>query len=65
MADAGAAAIMAEADLSDESLARLLSNWLTSRDELRERASIARALAMPDALRRITDLCIEVAGASA
>ena len=65
MTDAGAAAIVAEADLSDESLARLLSNWLSSRDELQERASKARALAMPDALRRITDLCIEVAGASA
>ncbi len=65
MADAGAAAIMAERDLNDESLAGLLQNWLSSRDELKTRASKARALAKPDALKRITDLCLEAAGASA
>ncbi len=65
MADAGAAAIMAERDLNDESLAGLLQNWLSSRDELKARASIARALAKPDALKRITALCLEAAGAGA
>jgi UDP-N-acetylglucosamine--N-acetylmuramyl-(pentapeptide) pyrophosphoryl-undecaprenol N-acetylglucosamine transferase len=65
MAEAGAAAIVAEKDLSDESLAGILVNWLTSRDELKSRANKARALAKPDALNRITDHCLEVAGASA
>ncbi len=65
MADAGAAAIMAERDLNDESLAGLLQNWLSSRDELKTRAAKARALHKPDALKRITDLCLEAAGASA
>ncbi len=65
MADAGAAAIVAERDLSDESLARLLENWLSSRDELIVRASRARALRTPDALSRISNLCLEVAGANA
>ncbi|MCH6550002.1 MAG: undecaprenyldiphospho-muramoylpentapeptide beta-N-acetylglucosaminyltransferase [Proteobacteria bacterium] len=65
MAEAGAAAIMAEKDLSDESLAGLLKDWLSSRDELKTRASKARALAKPDALQRITDVCLELAGASA
>jgi len=65
MADAGAAAIMAEADLCDESLAGLLRNWLESRDELLARASKARTLAKPEALNRISALCLEVAELSA
>ena len=64
MADAGAAAIMSEANLSDESLAGLLQNWLSSRDELVARASRARALHKPDALKRITELCLDAAGAT-
>ena len=64
LAEAGAAAIVKEADLSDEVLARLLGSWLESRDELRERASKARELAQPDALARITDLCLQAAGAT-
>ncbi|MFQ5983184.1 MAG: UDP-N-acetylglucosamine--N-acetylmuramyl-(pentapeptide) pyrophosphoryl-undecaprenol N-acetylglucosamine transferase, partial [Woeseiaceae bacterium] len=65
LADAGAAAIMAERDLSDEALAGLLRNWLRSRDELKTRAKKARALAKPEALIRITDHCLELAGAGA
>ncbi len=65
MAEAGAAAIMAEKDLSDESLADLFKDWLVSRDELKTRATKARALATPNALNRITELCLEVAGARA
>jgi UDP-N-acetylglucosamine--N-acetylmuramyl-(pentapeptide) pyrophosphoryl-undecaprenol N-acetylglucosamine transferase len=65
MADAGAAAIMPETDLSDESLAGLLKSWLTSREELKSRAKKARALAKPDALNRITEHCLELAGANA
>jgi UDP-N-acetylglucosamine--N-acetylmuramyl-(pentapeptide) pyrophosphoryl-undecaprenol N-acetylglucosamine transferase len=65
MAEAGAAAIMADKDLNDESLAGLLQDWLSSRDALQARALKARALAKPDALQRITDICLELAGAHA
>jgi len=64
MTEAGAAALMPERDLSDESLAGLLSSWLASRDELLERARKSRSLAHPDALQRITDYCLEAAGAT-
>lgn len=64
MVEAGAAVIIAEADLCEESLADLLKKWLISRDELKTRATKARSLAKPDALNRITDLCLELAGTS-
>jgi UDP-N-acetylglucosamine--N-acetylmuramyl-(pentapeptide) pyrophosphoryl-undecaprenol N-acetylglucosamine transferase len=64
MTDAGAAALMPETDLSDESLASLLRHWLASRDALLQRAQKSRALARPDALSRITNYCLEVAGAT-
>jgi UDP-N-acetylglucosamine--N-acetylmuramyl-(pentapeptide) pyrophosphoryl-undecaprenol N-acetylglucosamine transferase len=64
MADAGAAALMPEKELSDETLAGLLRQWLASRDALLQRALKSRALAHPDALRRITNCCLEVAGAT-
>ncbi len=63
MTDAGAAALMPEKDLSDETLASLLKHWLASRDALLQRALKSRALAHPDALRRITNYCLEAAGA--
>jgi len=64
MTDAGAAALMPETDLSGESLASLLRHWLASRDALLQRAQKSRALARPDALSRITNYCLEVAGAT-
>jgi UDP-N-acetylglucosamine--N-acetylmuramyl-(pentapeptide) pyrophosphoryl-undecaprenol N-acetylglucosamine transferase len=63
MTEAGAATIIQESDLSDESLVAVLRNWLRSRDELRARAENARALAKPQALERITELCLQQAGA--
>lgn len=65
MADAGAATIIAESELTPEHLAGLLREWLQSRAELQQRAARARALSTPDALRRITDVCLEQAGACA
>ena len=62
MMQAGAAAIIQEADLSDVSLAAELKHWLTSRTELLERARRARQLAQPQALERITELCLQLAG---
>ena len=64
LTDAGAAALIAEKDLSDETLAGLLRQWLSSRDDLISRARKARALAHPDALMRITNYCLEAAGAT-
>ena len=62
MMKAGAAAIIQEADLNDASLAEELTRWLTSRADLLERARRARELAQPQALQRITELCLQLAG---
>ena len=63
MAKAGAATIIDESVLSAESLADTLRGWLGSREQLRERAGIARSFATPDALADITNACLELAGA--
>jgi UDP-N-acetylglucosamine--N-acetylmuramyl-(pentapeptide) pyrophosphoryl-undecaprenol N-acetylglucosamine transferase len=63
LAAAGAAAIVQEKDLDDESLCGLLRQWLASRENLCARALKARALAQPDALHDIASLCLDVAGA--
>jgi len=62
MTEAGAAIIIQECDLSEDSLAVVLRDWLSSRDELRARAENARELAQPRALERITELCLQQAG---
>jgi UDP-N-acetylglucosamine--N-acetylmuramyl-(pentapeptide) pyrophosphoryl-undecaprenol N-acetylglucosamine transferase len=62
MTKAGAAAIIQEADLNEASLAAELERWLTSRTALLERARRARELAQPQALQRITELCLQLAG---
>jgi UDP-N-acetylglucosamine--N-acetylmuramyl-(pentapeptide) pyrophosphoryl-undecaprenol N-acetylglucosamine transferase len=61
--DVGAAAIVQEKELTEESLAALLQSWLASRAELRVRAMAARTLARPGAVAEITNLCLELAGA--
>ena len=65
LADAGAALVIAESELTPERLADLLREWLQSRAELQQRAARARALARPESLRRITEICLEQAGAVA
>jgi UDP-N-acetylglucosamine--N-acetylmuramyl-(pentapeptide) pyrophosphoryl-undecaprenol N-acetylglucosamine transferase len=65
MADAGAARIIPEAGLTPQVLADLLREWLQSRAALQERAIRARGLATPDSLKRITEVCLEQAGAFA
>ena len=62
MADAGAAVIVQERDLTPPVLAELLLQWLSSRDDLRTKAMKARALAKPKALDRIAELCMDLAG---
>ncbi|MGI9221221.1 MAG: undecaprenyldiphospho-muramoylpentapeptide beta-N-acetylglucosaminyltransferase [Woeseiaceae bacterium] len=62
MADAGAAVIIDESMLSAAVLAEQLREWLASREELQRKAEIARGLAKPSALTRITELCLQQAG---
>ena len=62
MADAGAAVIIDQSMLSAEVLAAQLEQWLTTRDELLARAEAAHGLDQPNALSRITQLCLEQAG---
>ncbi len=64
MADAGAAAIIQESDLTARSLSDLLMDWLRERSALQARAARARALSRPDSLSRITTICLELAGAA-
>jgi UDP-N-acetylglucosamine:LPS N-acetylglucosamine transferase len=61
MVEAGAGVTIQESDLTPESLANELRALLASRDALRARATLARKLARPDALERITELCLQQA----
>ncbi len=65
MVESGAAAIVQEADLTPEHLAKLMREWLQSRAFLTKSAEKARALACPNALSRITEICLQQAGATA
>ena len=65
MADAGAAVIIDESMLNAEVLAGQMRAWLSSREELQDKAEKARDLARPKALLRITELCLEQAGVAA
>jgi len=62
MADVGAAEILQERDLSSQLLADSLKNWLIDRATLQSRAERARELARPDALQRISGICLQAAG---
>ena len=62
MQQAGAAEILQERDLSAEALASMLARLVESRDALRERAIRSRTLAKPQALGRITSICLQAAG---
>jgi UDP-N-acetylglucosamine--N-acetylmuramyl-(pentapeptide) pyrophosphoryl-undecaprenol N-acetylglucosamine transferase len=62
MADAGAAVIIDESMLSPAVLADQLRDWLGSREQLLIKAEAARSLAKPNALARITELCLQQAG---
>ncbi len=62
LADAGAAVIIDESMLSPTVLADQLREWLGTREELRKKAETARSLAKPNALARITELCLQQAG---
>ncbi len=66
LAAAGAADIVPEEGLTPRLLADRLADWLgAGRATLAERAAKARALAIPDSLARITDICVAQAGVTA
>ncbi len=61
LADAGAAILLPQADLNAAGLAGMLADFSAQRDVLLEMASRAREQAMPDAARRVAELCLKVA----
>lgn len=62
LADAGAAILLPQDSLNAERLAGLLADFTDQRDILLEMASRAQQLAMPDAARRVAELCLSAAG---
>ena len=65
MVAAGAAEILSEESLTEQSLAERLRAWLEDRSRLARRAQKAREQAVPDSLNRIAATCLELAGAPA
>jgi UDP-N-acetylglucosamine--N-acetylmuramyl-(pentapeptide) pyrophosphoryl-undecaprenol N-acetylglucosamine transferase len=61
LANAGAAWLLPQRDLSAESLARLLEHNLRSPDELQRRAAAVLSLAKPDAASRLADVVEKIA----
>jgi UDP-N-acetylglucosamine--N-acetylmuramyl-(pentapeptide) pyrophosphoryl-undecaprenol N-acetylglucosamine transferase len=62
LADAGAALLMPQEQLSSDWLADTLARFAGQRDKLLDMARRARELARPDAARRVALLCLEAAG---
>lgn len=65
LADAGAAILVPQDTLTPARLAGLLEDFTGQRSLLLEMATRARALAMPDAARRVASLCLQAAGGDA
>ena len=62
LADAGAAEVLAERDLTAERLSDILRTLLADRPGLARRAAAARSVATPDAAARLADLVVKTAG---
>ena len=62
LADAGAAVLMPQENLDADKLCSLLTDFSNQRDMLLEMAGRAHALALPDAARRVAELCLQAAG---
>jgi UDP-N-acetylglucosamine--N-acetylmuramyl-(pentapeptide) pyrophosphoryl-undecaprenol N-acetylglucosamine transferase len=63
LVDSGGGLLLPEAAASPGALAELLSSLAADRGRLLEMATQARACAVPDAARRVADLCMEYAAA--
>lgn len=62
LADAGAAILQPQDSLDAGQLAGMLADFADQRDMLLEMASRAHQLALPDAARRVAELCLRAAG---
>jgi UDP-N-acetylglucosamine--N-acetylmuramyl-(pentapeptide) pyrophosphoryl-undecaprenol N-acetylglucosamine transferase len=62
LADAGAAVLVPQPELTAERLAERLAAYSTDRPVLLEMASRARELARPDAARQVAGFCLQAAG---
>jgi UDP-N-acetylglucosamine--N-acetylmuramyl-(pentapeptide) pyrophosphoryl-undecaprenol N-acetylglucosamine transferase len=58
----GAAQLVQQKDMTTDSLAQLLLQSFANREQLKQMAVKARALAMTDATRKVVQQCLEVAG---
>jgi len=65
LADAGAALLMPQSQLTSDWLADTLARFARQRDTLLAMARRARELARPDAARRVALLCLDAAGIAA
>ena len=63
-AQAGAAVLLPESELTDERLTKELTGLLGDPERLREMGSRARTLAHPDALQRIAQMAVRLAAKS-
>ncbi|VAX08773.1 UDP-N-acetylglucosamine--N-acetylmuramyl-(pentapeptide) pyrophosphoryl-undecaprenol N-acetylglucosamine transferase [hydrothermal vent metagenome] len=59
LCSAEAARLMPQTELTGESLAACLSELLNDREQLQAMAGKARALAQPEAAKRVADVCLE------
>ncbi|MFN5745181.1 MAG: undecaprenyldiphospho-muramoylpentapeptide beta-N-acetylglucosaminyltransferase [Methylococcaceae bacterium] len=59
LADAGAAVVMAQSELTSQTLARTIKNVLTPPSRLAEMADRARSKACPDATETVAAICID------
>jgi UDP-N-acetylglucosamine--N-acetylmuramyl-(pentapeptide) pyrophosphoryl-undecaprenol N-acetylglucosamine transferase len=62
LADASAAILLQQDGLTPARLSGILADFTGQRDVLLEMAGRAHALAMPDAARRVAELCLQAAG---
>ncbi len=59
LADAGAAVLAPQSELSPERLGELIAGF--DRERLREMAKLARSLGRPEAARHVAQICMELA----
>jgi len=63
MADAGAAVLMPQTQLTPERLAQELKDIINSKERINAMSVAARGLAKPDAAKRVAEICLIEAGA--
>jgi UDP-N-acetylglucosamine--N-acetylmuramyl-(pentapeptide) pyrophosphoryl-undecaprenol N-acetylglucosamine transferase len=59
LSEAGAAVIIQESELTEQSLSEMLQSLMQDRKRLVDMAVAARSVAIPDSAERVADLCLE------